>query len=84
MGISALVTYLIGVDLLLILSDIDGMYIHDPHINPHAQLIQMFDNIIETHFLMGKETSSSSIITGGIRSKVNTAFIATQSGADMV
>lgn len=33
---------------------------------------------------MGKETSSSSIGTGGIRAKVNTAFIATQSGADMV
>lgn len=82
--LSALVTYLIGADLLIILSDIDGMYTDDLHVNPHAQLIHRVDEISESHFLMGKETSSSSVGTGGMRAKVNAASIATQSGADMV
>lgn len=38
--LSALVSSMVGADLLILLSDIDGLYTDDPHTNPDAQLVK--------------------------------------------
>lgn len=82
--LSAIVAALIGADLLILLSDIDGMYTDDPHLNPDAKLIPLVPYLDETFLKMGKATSSSNVGTGGMSAKLVAAQIATSAGADMV
>ena len=81
--LSAIVASLVGADLLILLSDIDGLYTDDPHKNPDAKLIEVFEHMDEGLFTMAKG-SSSDVGTGGMTTKLNAAKIATASGADMV
>lgn len=81
--LSAIVTALVGGDLLILLSDIDGLYTDDPHKNPDAKLISCVTEINEELSGMAKD-SASSVGTGGMATKVSAARIATSSGADMV
>lgn len=82
--LSALVASLIGADLLILLSDIDGLYTDDPHHNPDAVMIREVEKIDETIYGMAKETTGSSVGTGGMATKLMAAKIATLSGADMI
>lgn len=82
--LSSFVVSLIDADLLILLSDIDGLYTDDPSRNPDAKFIDYVDKVDARHFEMGKETSSSSIGTGGMRAKIDAARIANASGAAMV
>lgn len=82
--LSAIVASIIGADLLILLSDIDGMYTDDPKSNPDAEFISYVERIDEKLIKMGKSTSSSNVGTGGMAAKVAAAMIATNSGADMV
>lgn len=82
--LSAIVAGLIHADLLILLSDIDGMYTDDPRKNPDAELISYVDEITDDILMMGKEESGSKVGTGGMRAKLAAARIATDSGADMV
>ncbi|MBO5459003.1 MAG: glutamate 5-kinase [Lachnospira sp.] len=82
--LSAIVASIIGADLLILLSDIDGMYTDDPKANPDAEFISYVERIDEKLIKMGKSTSSSNVGTGGMAAKVAAAMIATNSGADMV
>lgn len=82
--LSALVTALTGADLLILLSDIDGLYTDDPNSNPNAEFIPIVEKITDDMFSMGKSTSSSNVGTGGMSAKLIAAKIATESGADMV
>ena len=82
--LSAIVTALIGADLLILLSDIDGLYTDDPRSNPDAKFISLVPEISQKYLNMGKETSGSSVGTGGMSAKLAAARIATDSGADMV
>ncbi|AMC94366.1 gamma-glutamyl kinase [Erysipelothrix larvae] len=82
--LSAFVLALIHADLLIILSDIDGFYTDDPTTNPKASLISEVEKINDTHFKMGKDSSSSGVGTGGMNTKIKAAKIATEAGADMV
>ena len=82
--LSAIVTALIGGDLLILLSDIDGLYTDDPRRNPEARFIGMVPEITTEFLSMGKDTSSSDVGTGGMSAKLAAARIATDSGADMV
>ncbi|SEP88967.1 glutamate 5-kinase [Lachnospiraceae bacterium RM5] len=82
--LSALVTALTNSDLLILLSDIDGMYTDDPNINKSAKFIPYVDKLDKKMLSMGKKTSSSNVGTGGMHAKLNAAKIATYSGADMV
>lgn len=82
--LSALVTALVNADLLILLSDIDGLYTDDPRQNPNATLITEVPEITEQFIGMGKDTSGSDIGTGGMSAKLIAARIATDSGADMV
>lgn len=82
--LSALVTALTGADLLILLSDIDGLFTDDPNINKDAEFIPIVTEITDEMFSMGKDTSGSSVGTGGMSAKLIAAKIATESGADMV
>ena len=82
--LSAIVSYLIGADLLILLSDIDGLYTDDPKVNKDAKFIEEIDKVDDSLFTMGKSSSGSSVGTGGMSAKLVAAKIATYSGADMV
>lgn len=82
--LSAIVAALIGADLLILLSDIDGLYSDDPHDNPEAAFIDYVEEITGELLEMGKDTSGSNVGTGGMATKLAAARIATDSGSDMV
>jgi glutamate 5-kinase len=81
--LSAIVAALVEADLLILLSDIDGLYTDDPHFNPDAKLISCVEEISEELFGMAKG-SASLVGTGGMTTKLSAARIAVESGADMV
>lgn len=81
--LSAIVAALIDADLLILLSDIDGLYTDDPNKNPDAEFISVVDHLDDSIMGMGKGTSSS-VGTGGMGTKISAARIATSSGADMI
>ena len=82
--LSAIVAALIGADLLILLSDIDGLYTDDPRTNKEARFISFVPEITKELLFMGKGTSGSDVGTGGMSAKLAAARIATDSGADMV
>jgi len=82
--LSAIVAALIGADLLILLSDIDGLYTDDPRTNEKAQFISLVPEITGEFLNMGKATSGSDVGTGGMAAKLAAARIATDSGSDMV
>ena len=81
--LSAIVAALIDADLLILLSDIDGLYTDDPNKNPDAEFISVVDQLDDSIMGMGKDTSSS-VGTGGMGTKLSAARIANSSGADMI
>ena len=81
---SALVTALIEGDLLILLSDIDGLYTDDPHKNPEARFIDIVPELTRDYLNMGKSTSGSQLGTGGMSAKLIAAKMATDAGADMI
>ncbi len=82
--LSAIVTRLVDADLLILLSDIDGLYTDDPRQNQKAQFIEQVDQLDDTFMSMGKSTTGSSVGTGGMNTKLIAGKIATSSGADMI
>ena len=82
--LSAIVAALIGADLLVLLSDIDGLYSDDPHSNPEARFISCVAEITGDLLEMGKASTGSDVGTGGMAAKLAAARIATDSGSDMI
>lgn len=82
--LSALVASLVGADLLILLSDIDGLYTDDPHKNPDAEIISDVYEINDDILGMAKGSTGSNVGTGGMATKLSAAKIATYSGADMI
>ena len=82
--LASVVTALTGADLLILLSDIDGMYTDDPHSNKDAKLIPIIEKLDGKYKKMAKSTTGTGIGTGGMNAKINAATVATSSGADMV
>lgn len=82
--LSAIVAALVDADLLLLLSDIDGLYTDDPRKNPDAAFIEQVDELTEAYMNMGKASTGSNVGTGGMNTKMTAAQIATYSGADMI
>ena len=82
--LSAIVAAIIGADLLILLSDIDGLYTDDPKTHPEARFISTVDEITPELLGMGKDTTGSDVGTGGMSAKLAAARIATDSGSDMV
>lgn len=81
--LSALVAALVEADLLILLSDIDGLYTDDPRQNPEARFISCVPVITDEILAMGKGAGSD-VGTGGMSTKITAARISTGSGADMV
>lgn len=81
--LSALVAALVGADMLILLSDIDGLYTDDPKKNKEAGFISYVETIDEKLEKMGKGAGSL-VGTGGMATKISAAKITTSSGADMV
>lgn len=82
--LSAIVASLIGADLLILLSDIDGLFTDDPHKNPAAKLIEVVERMGSEIYGMAKSSTGSDVGTGGMSTKLTAAKIATLSGADMI
>ena len=81
--LSAVVAAIAGADMLVLLSDIDGLYTADPHTHPEATLIAEIPALTrEIWELAGG--SGSSLGTGGMSTKLQAADICTQAGCDMV
>src|SRR3990170_2846174 len=71
-NLSALVTNLIEADLLIILTDIDGLCDADPRLNPHARCIPLVEDIdVNMGRMVGETTSETSV--GGMVSKIQAA-----------
>ena len=81
--LGAIVAVSMEADLLILLSDIDGLYTADPHTHPEATLIAEIPEITrEIWDLAGG--AGSSLGTGGMATKLQAASICTKSGCDMV
>ncbi|MCR5143784.1 MAG: glutamate 5-kinase [Lachnospiraceae bacterium] len=83
-SLAALVASLIGADLLILLSDIDGLFTDNPKTNPDAKLVEQVDKLDDVVLHMASVETGSDVGTGGMVTKLNAAKIATYSGADMV
>lgn len=81
--LSALVASLINAQLLIILSDIEGLFTADPKKNSNASLIKEVERIDESiEKMAGRE--GSSISTGGMKSKIMASRMATFSGIGVI
>lgn len=81
-SLSAVVAALVKADMLVLLSDIDGLYTDDPNKNPDAKLVPYVKTISDELLEMGKGPASD-LGTGGMSSKIGAAGIANDAGADM-
>lgn len=81
--LSANVAELVKADLLILLSDIDGLYTDDPRNNKDAGFISYVDSIDESLEAMAKGADTA-FGTGGMATKVTAAKIANEAGVDMV
>lgn len=81
--LSAVVAALVQADLLILLSDIDGLFTDDPNKNPEAKFIEYVEHVDE-HFEKMAKGSASDVGTGGMSAKLKAAKLATSAGADMV
>ncbi len=82
--LSAIVAAMVDADLLILLSDIDGLYTDDPRQNPNAKFIEQVDELTEELMGMGKASTGSNVGTGGMNTKLIAAQIATKSNVDMI
>ena len=81
--LSAYVCNIVKADILIILSDIDGMYTKDPNKYNDAKIIsEIFE--INSSIENSAEGSNSLLGTGGMKTKVNSAKIVNEKGADMI
>ena len=81
--LSAIVAAAVHADLLILLSDIDGLYDGDPHRDPTAKLIPVVPSI-DAHILALGGGSGSGLGTGGMATKLKAAQIVTEVGCQMV
>ncbi|MGN0601149.1 MAG: glutamate 5-kinase [Oscillospiraceae bacterium] len=82
-SLAATVASIAHADLLIIMSDIDGLYDSDPRKNPEAKLIPVVEEITdEIRELAGG--AGTKLGTGGMITKINAAEIATKNGIDMI
>ncbi len=81
--LSAIVASAVNADLLIILSDIDGLYDADPRKNEGAKLIPIVEEIDENIVALGG-SAGSCLGTGGMATKIKAAQIATKIGCDTI
>lgn len=81
-SLAATVATIAGADLLIILSDIDGLYDKNPNENPDAKLIPVVSEITD-ELRQNAGGAGSSLGRGGMITKLNAAQIAMEAGIDM-
>lgn len=81
--LSALVANVVDANLLLILTDIDGLYTANPHHDPSARLLEVVTTIDDSIWESAGE-SGTHRGTGGMRTKLQAADLATRSGTTVV
>lgn len=81
--LSALVSTLVDADLLIILTDIDGLYTANPRIDTSATFIPLVEEISE-ELKRAAGTTAEMMATGGMITKLQAAEIAMSAGIDMV
>ena len=81
--LAAVVATNAGADLLILLSDIDGLYTADPHQDPDAKLITEVRGIDDAVLSLGGE-SISGVGTGGMKTKLLAAKMCMEAGLNMV
>lgn len=81
--LGAIVAQTVQADLLILLSDIDGLYTADPRRDPSARLIPVVEELTQEVLALAGGNGSS-LGTGGMVTKLRAAGIATAAGIDMV
>ena len=81
--LAAIVACCARADLLVLLSDIEGLYTANPHTHPDAQLIPLVEEITP-EILALAEGAGSALGTGGMQTKLRAAQMVTADGVDMV
>lgn len=79
--LSALVAGITKADLLILASDINGLYDQNPHLNEHAQLIEVVDDLQQV--VPYVEDKDSSLGTGGMTTKMHAAAICKENKIEM-
>ena len=77
--LAAMVAGMIGADLLVLLTDVDGLYTKNPKTDPHAQKISIVERLSDDIFAMG-DSAGSKLGTGGMATKLSAAKIAGSQG----
>ena len=81
--LGAIVAVAVQADLLILLSDIDGLYTADPHKDPHARLLPVVEGITpQIRAMTGG--AGSTLGTGGMQTKLRAAEISTAADIPMV
>jgi glutamate 5-kinase len=82
--LATLVTQMIGADLLILLTDSDGLFTKDPHRHPDARRIPVVENLDDetVRAAVGRRTSAGG--TGGMASKLRSARVLSASGIPVV
>ena len=81
--LSALVASKIDADLLILLTDVEGLYDRNPDADPDAKLISTVDEITkDIERIAGTHRNERSV--GGMKTKINAAKISMESGCNMV
>ena len=81
--LGAIIAERVGADMLIILSDIDGLYTSNPAVDPDAKRLEIIEEITdEIEALAGDK--GSHLGTGGMITKIKAARMATENGIDMV
>lgn len=81
--LAAIVAADIGADMLILLSDIDGLYSADPRKDKNAVIIKKVEKLTDEIISLGG-SAGSSLGTGGMATKLNAAKICMDNGIDMV
>lgn len=81
--LSAIVAKSIQADLVILLTDIDGLFTADPHKDPNGKLIPVVEEITEDILKLAGGAGSTQG-TGGMATKLQAAQMATAAGCDMV
>lgn len=78
-SLGALVSLVVDADLLVMLTDVEGLYDSNPAANANAKRIEIVEHLNEEHLEMAGD-SGSAFGTGGMASKLSAARVATTSG----
>lgn len=81
--LGAIVAKTIDADILILMSDIDGLFTADPNKDPDARLIETVDEITKEIEAFAGDACSD-LGTGGMATKIGAAQMVTESGCDMV